>query len=253
MKIVVLVKTATGAAVGREDAFWRSGRVLPGVLGPINAHGVEVAVRLRERGVASEVAVIAMASSSEVLGGVREALAMGADRATLLGDPEIEALDLAARSRILAALIQREAADLHLFCPWPGDIDGTLLWGMTAARLGLPCLAQARSLEIDPCEATIVRQVEDGDAVMRASLPCFVDVAEAINKARHPTMKAIAAARSRPLDIIRLADLNISASAATFVRDIAPVARSRETVTLDDPSTAPERLLELLDARGVFA
>jgi electron transfer flavoprotein beta subunit len=252
MKIVVLVKTATGAAADRDEALWHGGGILPGSLSAFDAHGVEEAVRLRERGIAGEIVVIAMASSSDVLGGVRVALAMGADRAVLLSDPELDGLDLVARSRVLATLMRREAASLYLFCSWPGDIDGTLLWGVTAARLGYPALAQARSLQIEEGSVTIERQIEAGDAVMRASLPCFVDVAEAINKPRHPTMKATLAARSRPLEVLRVVDLGASTRTATLTGARVRVTASRSVTVLDDASVAPEQILDLLVERGLI-
>lgn len=257
MKVVVCVKTATGAAVNAEDAFQRDGRVGPSALGPWDGHAVEEALRIVEQAGKGEVIVIAVAPA-EALGAIREALALGAHRAVMLSDPILNGSDLLAVSRALAALIERERADLYLTCSWSGDSDGTMLWAAAAERLKLPVLTQARSLSLGDGEATIQRQVESGDLTMAAPLPCMIEVTETINKPRYPTMKGRLAAKNKPVRIVRLADIGVapervgSAGAGTIVVKLDKPPAHREPTVIEDPDQAPEQILAFLEARNLI-
>lgn len=254
MKIVVCVKTATGAAVNATDAFRRAGRVGPAVLGPADAHAVEAALQLVERHGPGEI-VIAAVAPAECLGTVREALALGAHRGVLLSDPLLEHADLLAVSRALAALLRREAADLYLACPWSGDIDGTLLWAATAERMGLPVLSQARSMTLADGTMTIERQIEAGDLTVSASLPTLVDITETVNKPRYPTLKGRQAAKSKQVDILRLADLGVTpdlVAPGIKIMALRPPPARRWPVVIDDADRAPAEIMAFLEARDLL-
>lgn len=257
MKIVVCVKTASGAALSAEDALQRGGRVGPSLLSPFDKHAVEEALRIAERSVGGEIAeiVVIAVAPAEALGAVREALGLGAHRAVMLSDPALEASDLLAVSRALACLMQRERADLYLSCSWSGDIDGTMLWVATGERLKLPVLTQARSLVLSDAVVSIQRQIESGDLGLSASLPCLVEVTETINKPRYATMKGKQAAKSKPVQILRLADLGLApgaVGAATQVLSLAKVVARRNPVRVEDAKRAPEEIVAFLEARGLI-
>jgi hypothetical protein len=112
MRIVAFVKTATGAAIDAADALSRAGRIGPGTLGAIDARSVEAAIRLREA-LGGEVVAAAIAPP-DVMGAVREAIAIGADRGILLSDPRIDATDIVGRGRVAAALLSHLAADVGM-------------------------------------------------------------------------------------------------------------------------------------------
>jgi electron transfer flavoprotein beta subunit len=255
MKVVVLAKTASGAAIDRDDAFWRAGRILPGALGAFDAHAAEAALRLCECGLATEIVVVAIAASSEVLGGVREVLAMGADRALLLCDPLVEQADIAGRGKLLAALLAREDAELYLACPWNGDIDSTLMLAAAAARMGMPFLSQARRLEIGGKGIVIERQTDSGDATLPAELPCLVEVTESINKPRYPTMKGKQEAKRKPLALITVAELGLEdvIMAHTRVRGTAAPEPRTAPIVVEDGDNAPERIIAFLEDRRLLA
>jgi electron transfer flavoprotein beta subunit len=257
MKILVCIKTVTGAAVNAEDAFQRGGRVGPSVLGPSDAHAVEAALQLVEQAGQGDVVIAALAPA-EALGAVREAMALGAHRGVMLSDPLLQKADLLAVSRALAALVEHERADLYLTCSWSGDIDGTMLWAAVAERLKLPVLTQARSLTVADGMATIQRQIEAGDLTLAAPLPCLIEVTETINKPRYPTMKGKQAAKSKPLQIIRLADLGIApegvgdAGVGTKILSLGKPPARREPIVVDDAARAPERIVAFLEARNLI-
>src|SRR5208282_3785331 len=153
-----------------------------------------------------EVVTVSVAPA-EALGAIREALALGAHRGVMLSDPALAGADLRTLTHALAALLAREPADLYLTCSWSGDIDGTLLWVGAAELLKLPALTQSRSLQFANNEVVTARQTEDGDVTLAAPLPCLVEVTETVNKPRYPTIKGKAAAKSKPITVLRLSDL----------------------------------------------
>ena len=250
MKIAVCIKMMTGAAVDAADAFQRVGRTLPSVLPPFDTHAVEEALRIRER-LGGEVVLVSI-GAREGLGGLRQALGMGADRAILLSDPALADADTAGISRVLAALLRQEAPDLTLFSPWSGDIDGALLVAMTAARLGLPALGQLRSLDIADGRATGVRQAEAGNHALSCALPCLVEVNDSINKPRSVSLKGRAQANAKPVKLITLADLFGDAApvlSQTQITDIAPAPVTRNPRLVSDKEAATELIALLRDHR----
>ena len=249
-RAVVLVKTAPGGAADSVDAFERAGRALPGVLSTGDAHAVEAALRLREADLVSEVVIVAVSASSEILGGVREALAMGADRAFLVADDRIDTMDIAARAKVVAALLGTLSASVTLFGPWSGDIDGSLLLAAAAQHCAMPLLGQARTLACEGDMWTAERQTEAGDVLQAASSPCLVEVSEALNRPRRATMRGLQAARSRPVKLIALDALGIevpSARTRFTVLGPAPIKRATQMV---EGGQAAEEILAFLQARG---
>jgi len=240
VKIAVCIKTMTGGAVDQADAFLRVGRTLPSVLPAFDTHAVEEALRIRERE-GGEVVLVSV-GPREGLGGLRQALGMGADRAILLSDPALAGADVAGISRILAELLRQEAPDLTLFSPWSGDVDGALLVAMTAARLGLPSLGQVRSLEIGAGRAKGVRQAEAGNHALTCALPCLVEVNDSINKPRSVSLKGRQQANAKPIRLMAIADLfgaEVPVLAQTRVTGIAPAPITRHPRLVSDKEAGP--------------
>lgn len=253
MKIAVCVKMMTGAAVDAADAFLRANRTLPSVLPAFDTHAVEEALRIRERN-GGEVMLVSI-GAREGLGGLRQALGMGADRAVLLSDPALTNADTAGISRVLTALLRQEAPDLTLFSPWSGDIDGALLVAMTAARLGLPALGQLRSLDIADGRASGVRQAEVGNHALSCPLPCLVEVNDSINKPRSASLKGRAQANAKPVRLMTLTDLFGDAPpvlSRTQIIDIAPAPVTRHPRVVSDKEAAAE-LIAMLRSHRILA
>jgi electron transfer flavoprotein beta subunit len=254
MRIVVCLKTPSGAAVDKDDAFIRAGRCGPGQLPSFDKNALEEALRIKERLGTGEV-VAATVAGGETTGALREALAIGADRASLLADPSLEAGDVLARSRALAALLAAEAADLYLTCSWSGDIDGTLLWSMTAERMGLPVMCQVRRLSVEGQQVTGERQAESGDLSMSCALPALVEVSSGINKPRYMTLKGKAHARAKALRLLRSADLSLqddgagAKSSGTCLVSLAAAPRVRSPVLVEDESQAAPAIYNFLKER----
>ena len=122
--------------------------------------------------------------------------------------------DLVATSRLLAAVLEREEADLVLFGQQASDADGAVLWAAVAERLGRPVVSQAMELAVDGGSVRVKRQTEFGYDTLEAPLPAVVAVSDAINEPRYPSLKGIMGAKKKPFDVLSLADLGIDAAEA---------------------------------------
>lgn len=257
MRVVVCVKTPTGAAVTAQDAFHRAGRIGPSVLAPFDSCAVEEALKIVEQTGAGEVVVTAVASM-EVLGAVREALALGAHRGVILCDQRLQESDLLATSRALAQMLARERADLYLTCSWSGDVDGTMLWVAAAERLKLPVFTQVRRLQLVDDGVRVQSQIEFGDLTKTAALPCMVEVSDTINQPRYPTIKGRKAAKFKPLDIVSLDDLDIAADAVgrrgagTNIVSLGKPPARRSPTIVDGQCATPERIVAFLESKGLI-
>jgi electron transfer flavoprotein beta subunit len=253
VKGIVVIKTASGGAVNAEDLFDRAGRTLTGVLGIADRHAIEAALQLRQAGHLSEVVIAAMAGSSEILGAVREGLAMGADAAFILADEAVEGLDILGRSQALARLLSHIDGQIFLHAPWSGDIDGSLLWAATSERMGHPLLPQIRSFEWGDEEICATRQTEEGDLVLAARWPCFLEVTEALNRPRKPSIKDMQGARAKKIMLLDLAALGLAApDPAVKMVCTGSVASRRHTQLIESGGDTVERILDFLDARGLL-
>jgi electron transfer flavoprotein beta subunit len=254
MRIAVCIKMVTGAAVDAEDMILRAGRTLPAVLPTFDAHAVEAALRIRQERALNDEIVLLSIGAREGLGALRQALAMGADRAVLLSDPQLADADIVGISHILAALLQREAPDLVLSCPWSGDLDGSMLLAMTAARLKMASIGPLRSLAIEVLRVAGERQTEAGDEHVAADLPCLVEIADTINKPRSPTIKDRQKANAKPVELLTLRDLFDRETVAlqeTVMLDSAPAPSTRHPVLLQQHEAA-EGVIALLRDRSLL-
>jgi electron transfer flavoprotein beta subunit len=251
MKFVAFVKTATGAAIDAADALARAGRIGPGTLGPVDARAVETAIRLRE--VLGGEVVAAAIAPADVMGAVREAIAIGADRGYLLADARIDAADLVGRGRIAAALLAHLGADVGIYGPWPGDVDGTILWSATGATLGWPVLPQARSLQIENGELVVSRQIPGGDLWLAAPPPCLIEITEGLPAARRSSLKSRQAARSKPLQLLTLDDIGCPPPVASRIAFAGrrPAPGRAQPVVLADPETACSDAIAFLREKGL--
>ena len=108
----------------------------------------------------------------------------GRRSAVLVSDEEAQGSDLVATSRILAAALEREGADLILFGQQSSDSDGAVLWSAVADRLRLPVVSQVAELEVSDGKVKAKRQTEFGYDVIEAPTPAVVAVSDAINDPR---------------------------------------------------------------------
>ena len=152
MKIAVCVKHVPDATVHKriDPTTKRLDRSGESALNPTDLNAVEEALRVKEAQ-GGEVVLVSL-GPAKAADSLRKALAMGADRAVLVSDEGAAGSDLLGTSRVLAAVLEREAADLVLFGQASSDGDGAVLWAAVADRLRQPVISQVAALTFEGAE-----------------------------------------------------------------------------------------------------
>ena len=193
-------------------------------MNPFDEIAVEEAVRLKEKGVVTEVIAIScgVTQCQETL---RTAMAIGADRAILVetGD-ELQPLAVA---KILKALIDREKPGLIILGKQAIDDDNNQTGQMLAALADLPQATFASRVQIAGDSATVTREVDGGLETLKIRLPAVVTADLRLNEPRYVTLPNIMKAKKKPLEVLKPADLGVDiASRIRILKVIEPPRRS---------------------------
>ncbi|GAC1400706.1 MAG: electron transfer flavoprotein subunit beta/FixA family protein [Ktedonobacteraceae bacterium] len=181
------------------------------VLDPGDESTISAAIKLRDTIGNSELTAVSMGptTSQEAM---RRALAMGVDRAILVTDPALAGSDAISTSRVLAAVLKKEGAEL-VFCSTEST-DGYT--GMVPAGiaefLGLPQLTFAREIKVEGSRAIIKRVTPTGYKTVESPIPAVLTIASGSYEAIYPTMKGIMGAKKKPFTQFALKDLGIDAA-----------------------------------------
>jgi electron transfer flavoprotein beta subunit len=175
-------------------------------MNPFDEIAVEEAVRLKEKGIATEIIAVS-AGVTAAQETIRTALAMGADRGILVEtDIGLEPLAVA---KILKALVEKESIDLVIMGKQAIDDDMNATGQMLAALLGWPQGTFASKVEIADGIATITREVDGGLETVALKLPAVVTADLRLNEPRYASLPNIMKARKKTIDIIKPADLGV--------------------------------------------
>jgi len=254
MKIAVCAKYVpdSAAQLRIDPQSKRLDRSGEGTLNQFDVNAVEEALRLKESGPDVEEVVIVSLGPERALEAMRKALAMGADRIVLVSDDGAAGSDLVATSRILAAALEQEGAELVLFGQQAGDSDGAVLWAAVADRLGRPLISQVAELTREDGKLRGKRQTEYGYDVIEAPLPAVVAVSDAINEPRYPSLKGIMGAKRKPQETVSLSDLEIAADevgeegSRTEVYELGEPPARGDTMKIEDDGSAAEKIVQFL-------
>lgn len=208
MKIVVLMKqtfdTEAKITLDKDGKINRQGVNL--IINPYDEFAVEEALRIKEKH-GGEVVLVSVGSET-AQEALRQALAMGADRAVLI-NPELEETDESATALILARAVSGMEYDLILG-GWRAIDDGSAqVAGRVAEILGLPVVNQVTKIEIEENKAVATRDIEGGYEVVEVPLPAVLTAQKGLNEPRYPTMKGIMQAKKKPMEKKGLADLGL--------------------------------------------
>ena len=165
-------------------------------MNPFDEIAVEEAIRLREKGVATEIVAVSVGpqKAQETL---RTALAMGADRAILvMTDDEVEPLAVA---KILKAIVAEEAPGLVILGKQAIDDDSNQVGQMLAALTGRPQGTFASEVTVDGDSVTVKREVDGGLETVKLALPAIVTTDLRLNEPRYASLPNIMKAKSKPL------------------------------------------------------
>ena len=198
MKLLVAVKRVIDFNVKPRVKMDGAGVDLANVkmsMNPFDEIAVEEAIRLKEKGKASEIVAVSIgpAKAQETL---RTTLAMGADRAILVQtDEEVEPLGVA---KILAKIVEEEKPELVILGKQAIDDDNNATGQMLAALLGWPQGTFASKIELGD-GATVTREVDGGLETVALKLPAVVTTDLRLNEPRYASLPNIMKAKSKPL------------------------------------------------------
>jgi len=221
MKLLVAVKRVIDYNVKPRVRMDGSGIDLANVkmsMNPFDEIAVEEAIRLKEKGVATEVVVVSIgpAKAQETL---RTALAMGADRAILVtSEEEVEPLAVA---KILKGVVDEEQPGLVILGKQAIDDDSNQVGQMLAALLGWPQGTFASKVEVSGDSVNVTREVDGGLETLKLSTPAIVTTDLRLNEPRYASLPNIMKAKSKPL---------ANKTAADFGVDTAPRLQTLKVV-----------------------
>ena len=225
MKILVPVKRVIDYNVKPRVKADGTGVDLANVkmsMNPFDEIAVEEAIRLKEKGAASEVVAVSIgvAKAQETL---RTALAMGADRAILIQtDDDVEPLGVA---KLLAKVQEEEGAGLIILGKQAIDDDSNQTGQMLAALLNLPqgTFASKVEVEVESDKVNVTREVDGGLETLKLSIPAIITTDLRLNEPRYASLPNIMKAKAKPLATKAPADYGV---------DIAP---RLETLKVSEP------------------
>ncbi|HEX8639894.1 MAG TPA: electron transfer flavoprotein subunit beta/FixA family protein [Allosphingosinicella sp.] len=228
MKLLVAVKRVIDYNVKPRVKADQTGIDLANVkmsMNPFDEIAVEEAIRLKEKGVASEIVAVSIgpAKAQEML---RTALAMGADRAILVQtEDEVEPLAVA---KILAKIAGEEQPGLFILGKQAIDDDSNQTGQMLAALLGWPQGTFASKVEFDGTESvSVTREVDGGLETVKLNLPAVVTTDLRLNEPRYASLPNIMKAKSKPLAQKTPADYGVeTASRLTVLKVVEPPKRT---------------------------
>jgi electron transfer flavoprotein beta subunit len=248
MKVLVPVKRVIDYNVKARVKADQTGVDLANVkmsMNPFCEIAVEEAVRLKEKGVATEVVAVSIgpAQAQETL---RTSLAMGADRAILIQtDQDLEPLAVA---KVLRAIIAEENPDLVLMGKQAIDGDNNATGQMLSTLLDWPQATFASELTIEGGKAKVTREVDGGLQTLEVNLPAVVTADLRLNEPRYASLPNIMKAKKKPLDVKELASLGVDTAPRLKVIKVTEPAKRSAGIKVE----AAADIVSNLKTSGVF-
>lgn len=214
MDIVVCVKTNPDLQMVRIKNREAVTEAVPYKIGDLEKNALEAAVVLRDAVGGKVVALCLAEGNRKAAEDIKVALAIGADEAVVIDDPALAAPDQAAVAAALAAAVKKlGACDLLLFGEGSSDNYTGQVAPRVAELLGLPQIGYARKVESADGVVRCERSMDDMIETLEAPLPAVVTVVSEINEPRIPGLMQIMKAKSKPMQVWSLADLELEAPA----------------------------------------
>ncbi|MCA3251129.1 MAG: electron transfer flavoprotein subunit beta/FixA family protein [Pseudomonadota bacterium] len=242
MKILVPVKRVVDYNVKVRVKADGSGVDIANVkmsMNPFDEIAVEEAVRLKEKGLATEIVAVScgVAQCQETL---RTAMAIGADRAILVQtDVELQPLAVA---KILKALLDREQPQLVILGKQAIDDDCNQTGQMLAALAGLPQATFVSKVEVADGHATMTREIDGGLERIRLRLPAVMTTDLRLNEPRYVTLPNIMKAKKKPLETLAPADLGVDPAPRIRTLKVSEPPRRGAGVKVADVATLVDKL-----------
>ena len=208
-------------------------------MNPFDEIAVEEAVRLKEKGVVSEIIAVScgVAQCQETL---RTAMAIGADRAILV--ETAEELQPLAVAKLLKALVDKEQPSLVILGKQAIDDDANQTGQMLAALADLPQATFASKVEIEGDKAKVTREVDGGLETIAISLPAVVTTDLRLNEPRYVTLPNIMKAKKKQLDVVKPEDLGVDVKPRLKTLKVTEPPKRGAGIKVPDVATLVDKL-----------
>jgi len=242
MKILVAVKRVVDYNVKVRAKADGSAVDLANVKMAINPFceiAVEEAVRLKEKGIATEVVAVSIGAQS-AQEQIRTALALGADRGILIqADGDLEPLAIA---KCLKKVCEQEQPGLVLLGKQAIDGDNNQTGQMLAALTNFPQATFASVVAIESGSAKVTREVDGGLQTLSLKLPAIVTTDLRLNEPRYASLPNIMKAKKKPLDTTTPADLGVDVAPRTKLLKVEPPAERKAGIKVADVAQLVDKL-----------
>lgn len=208
-------------------------------MNPFDEIAVEEAVRLKEKGIASEVIAVSCgdAKCQETL---RTAMAIGADRAVLVQtDAELQPLAVA---KLLKALVDKEQPGLVILGKQAIDDDANQTGQMLAALADLPQGTFANKVEVAGDKVQVTREIDGGLQTVELSLPAVITTDLRLNEPRYVTLPNIMKAKKKPLETVTPEQLGVDVAPRLKTLKVMEPAKRGAGTMVPDVATLVEKL-----------
>ena len=245
MKVLVPVKRVIDYNVKVRVKADGSGVDLANVkmsMNPFDEIAVEEAIRLKEKGIATEVVVVSIGvkQAQETL---RTALAMGADRAILVEtDEEVEPLAVA---KILKAIADEEQPGLVLLGKQSISDDSNQTGQMLAALMGRPQGTFANTVAVDADSVTVKREIDGGLETVKLTLPAIVTTDLRLNEPRYASLPNIMKAKKKQLDVKTPGDYGVDITPRLTTTKVSEPPVRQAGVKVEDVAALVEKIKAL--------
>ncbi|TCP07033.1 electron transfer flavoprotein subunit beta/FixA family protein [Caldimonas thermodepolymerans] len=208
-------------------------------MNPFDEIAVEEAVRLKEKGVLSEVVAVScgVTQCQETL---RTAMAIGADRSVLVETGE--ELQPLAVAKLLKALFEKEKPDLVILGKQAIDDDCNQTGQMLAALLDLPQATFASKVEVADGYATVTREVDGGLETVKLKLPAVITTDLRLNEPRYVTLPNIMKAKKKQLDVVKPEELGVDVAPRIKTLKVSEPPKRSAGVKVADVATLVDKL-----------
>ena len=208
-------------------------------MNPFDEIAIEEAVRLKEKGVATEVIAVScgVTQCQETL---RTAMAIGADRAILV--ETTEELQPLAVAKLLKALIDKEQPGLVILGKQAIDDDCNQTGQMLAALADLPQGTFASKVEIADGKAVVTREVDGGSETLRLSLPAIITTDLRLNEPRYVTLPNIMKAKKKVMEVVKPSDLGVDVKSHLKILKVSEPPKRSAGIKVPDVTTLVSKL-----------
>ncbi len=208
-------------------------------MNPFCEIAVEEAVRLKEKGVASEIVVVSI-GPKEAQEQLRTALALGADRAILVETADkVDSLGVA---KILSKLVEEEQPGMVIMGKQSIDSDNNQTGQMLGALTGMPQGTFASEVAVDGEKVSVTREVDGGLQTVALNLPAIVTTDLRLNEPRYASLPNIMKAKRKPLDTKSPADLGVDVASKVKTLKVEPPAERSAGVKVGSVDELVEKL-----------